>query len=207
MITIVLHGIIIGLSISVPLGPIGMLCIQRTLNRGRKYGLATGFGATTSDIIYTVVALFFVSFVVDFIDSHRIVIQIAGAILIILFGIWIFRTNPAMQPRAKDSESSYSFFGDYITSFFLTLSNPLILFVLLALFARLGFVTHDTKFLKIIVGVISIVVGAGVWWLLLTYFASHFKNRLNVRGLRLINKATGAIILTLGIVGIVTVFL
>ncbi|MGC3978976.1 MAG: LysE family transporter [Paludibacteraceae bacterium] len=203
MFDIILYGILIGLSISVPLGPIGMLCIQRTLNRGQKYGLATGFGATTSDLVYIIVTLFFLSFVVDFIDTHKFIIQLLGAILVIFFGIWIFRTNPVSQPRAQDQKIQHSLFEDYITSFFLTLTNPLILFVLIALFAHFNFITSDTKFPEIIIGLLSILIGAGTWWFLLTYFASHFRNRFNVRGLKLINLITGGFIILLGIIGVI----
>lgn len=203
MFDIILHGILIGLSISVPLGPIGMLCIQRTLNRGQKYGLATGFGATTSDLIYTIVTLFFLSFVVDFIDAHTFIIQLIGAMVVVLFGVWIFRTNPVSQPRAQDQKVKHSLFEDYITSFFLTLTNPLILFVLIALFAHFSFITTETKFLEIIVGLVSILSGAGLWWFLLTYFASHFRNRFNVRGLKLINQITGGAIVLLGLLGLI----
>lgn len=203
MFDIIIHGIIIGLSISVPLGPIGMLCIQRSLNRGQKYGLVTGLGATTSDLLYTIVTLFFLSFVVDFIDAHKFVIQLIGASLVIVFGIWIFRTNPVTQPRAQDQKVEHSLFEDFITSFFLTLSNPLILFVLIALFAHFTFITRQTKLFEIIIGLVSIVLGAGAWWFLLTYFASHFRNRINVRELKLVNKITGGFIILLGIFGII----
>ncbi|VBB48638.1 Lysine exporter protein (LYSE/YGGA) [uncultured Paludibacter sp.] len=202
MIDIIIHGIVIGLSISVPLGPIGMLCIQRTLSRGQKYGLATGFGATTSDLFYTIVTLFFLSFVVDFIDAHKLVIQIIGAVLVVAFGVWIFRTNPVTQPRAQDKKIQHSLFEDYITSFFLTLSNPLILFVLIALFAHFTFITHETKFFEMVLGLASISLGAGAWWFILTYFASHFRNRINVRELKLVNQITGGFIILLGVIGI-----
>ena len=203
MIDTIIHGIIIGLSISVPLGPIGMLCIQRTLNRGQKYGLITGFGATTSDIIYTIITLFFLTFVVDFIDAHRVIIQIVGSIIVIFFGVWIYRSNPVTQPRAQDAKIKHSLFEDYITSLLLTLSNPLILFVLIALGAHFNFVTKETKLFEIIIGLSSIVIGAGAWWFMLTYSASHFREQFNVRGLKLINRITGILIVLLGVVGVI----
>lgn len=79
MIETIIKGIIIGLFISVPLGPIGMLCVQRTLNRGRKHGIATGLGATMSDLIYTIVALFFVGFVVDFLEEKKSSFRLSAA--------------------------------------------------------------------------------------------------------------------------------
>ena len=86
MLDIIIKGVIIGLFISIPLGPIGMLCIQRTLNRGRKYGIATGLGATTSDLIYTFITLFFLTIVIDIVEQNRTLIQISGSVILIGFG-------------------------------------------------------------------------------------------------------------------------
>ena len=182
LIETLIKGIIIGLSISVPLGPIGMLCIQRTLNHGRKYGFITGLGATTSDLLYSVVTLFFLSFVIGFIDEYRFILQLIGSLIIIGFGVWIFSSNPVSQPR-PDEKYEHSLFTDYVTSFGLTLSNPLILFVLIALFARFDFVTPETTVWVMIAGLISVLIGASLWWNLLTYFVNHFRNKFNIRGL------------------------
>ncbi|MDR0811641.1 MAG: LysE family transporter, partial [Paludibacter sp.] len=97
MLEIIIKGIIIGLFISVPVGPIGMLCIQRTLNRGRTAGIVTGIGATTSDLLYTIVTLFFLSFVIDFIEIHRFAIQLIGSVLMIGFGVFIYKSHPDMH--------------------------------------------------------------------------------------------------------------
>ena len=201
LIETLIKGIIIGLSISVPLGPIGMLCIQRTLNHGRKYGFITGLGATTSDLLYSVVTLFFLSFVIGFIDEYRFILQLIGSLIIIGFGVWIFSRNPVSQPR-PDEKYEHSLFTDYVTSFGLTLSNPLILFVLIALFARFDFVTPETTVWVMIAGLISVLIGASLWWNLLTYFVNHFRNKFNIRGLKLINQITGIVILLIGGVGI-----
>ena len=93
----ILTGIIIGLFISVPVGPIGILCIQRTVNRGRAHGIITGLGATTSDLIYAVLVGFSMSFVINFIETHQMTIQIVGSLIIFGFGLHIFRTNPVRQ--------------------------------------------------------------------------------------------------------------
>jgi len=200
LIDTVVKGIVIGLSISVPLGPIGMLCIQRTLNRGRKFGFITGLGATTSDLLYAVITLFFLSFVIGFIDAHRLIIQLIGSLVVIGFGFWTFRSNPVAQPQPHE-KPNHSLFGDYITSFGLTLSNPFILFVLIALFARFEFVTSDTTFFVHIIGIFSVLLGASLWWSILTYLVSRFSNKFNLRGLKLINRITGAIIMLIGLVG------
>ncbi len=191
----------IGLCISVPLGPIGMLCIQRTLNRGQKYGFATGFGASTSDLIYTIITLFFLSFVLDFIEDHRFIIQLLGSIVVVVFGYYIFNSNPATQPKPNEP-LKHSLLGDYVTSFGLTLSNPLVLFVLIALFARFEFIGNNTTLFVTICGILSILGGALIWWTTLTFFVSHFRNKLNMRGLKIINQITGVVIILIGFVGL-----
>ena len=205
MLELVIKGVAIGLCISVPLGPIGMLCVQRTLNRGRRYGIATGLGATASDLVYTVVTLFFLQFVIGFIEEHKTIFQTAGAVIVICFGIFIFKSCPSAQPQPNEP-SKNSMFSDFITSFGLTFSNPLILFVLIALFARFRFIADDSPSAAYLAGILSILLGAAVWWCLLTYIVSHFQNRLNMRGLRMINRITGCIIMLIGCAGLIACF-
>ena len=200
MLEIIIKGILIGLCISVPLGPIGMLTIQRTLHRGQKHGIATGLGATTSDLIYTIITLFFLSFVLDFIEEHRFIIQLVGSLVVGAFGYYIFRSNPATQPKPNETVK-HSLPGDFFTSFGLTFSNPLVLFVLIALFARFEFIGNKTTLFVSICGILSILGGAILWWSLLTFLVSRFKNKLNMRELKLINQITGVIIIIIGCVG------
>ena len=202
MLEIIIKGILIGLCISVPLGPIGMLTIQRTLNRGQKYGVATGLGATTSDLIYTIITLFFLSFVLDFIEDHRFVIALVGSLVVALFGWYIFQSNPATQPKPNETVK-HSLLSDFVTSFGLTFSNPLVLFVLIALFARFQFIGNKTTLFVSICGILSILGGALLWWNLLTILVSKFKNKLNMRELKLINQITGIIILLIGTIGLI----
>jgi len=86
-------GILVGLFVSVPMGPIGMLCIQRTLNKGQIHGLLTGLGATTSDLLYTFVSLFFLSFISDFIEKYKFFIQLSVSAILIIFGFFIFNSH------------------------------------------------------------------------------------------------------------------
>jgi len=201
MLEIIIKGVLIGLCISVPLGPIGMLTIQRTLNRGQKYGIATGLGATTSDLVYTIITLFFLSFVLDFIEDHRFIIELVGSMVVALFGWYIFQSNPATQPKPNETVK-HSLLSDFVTSFGLTFSNPLVLFVLIALFARFQFIGNKTTLFVTICGILSILGGALLWWNMLTILVSKFKNKLNMRELKLINQVTGIIILLIGAIGL-----
>jgi threonine/homoserine/homoserine lactone efflux protein len=202
MLEIIIKGILIGLCISVPLGPIGMLTIQRTLNRGQKYGIATGLGATTSDLVYTIITLFFLSFVLDFIEEHRFVIQLLGSLVVAFFGWYIYRSNPATQPKPNEP-IKHSLVRDFFTSFGLTFSNPLVLFVLIALFARFEFINNKTTLFVSIIGILSILGGALLWWNLLTFLVSRFKNKLKMRELKIINQITGIVIILIGSVGLI----
>lgn len=200
MLEIIIKGVLIGLCISVPLGPIGMLTIQRTLNRGQRYGIVTGLGATMSDLVYTIVTLFFLSFVLDFIEHHRFIIQLIGSLVVTVFGYYILRSNPSTQPKPNES-FKHSLVGDFFSSFLLTFSNPLVLFVLIALFARFEFINSHTTLFVSIVGISSILGGALLWWNMLTFLVSRFKNKLNMRELKIINQITGVIIILIGCVG------
>ena len=201
MFEIIIKGILIGLCVSVPVGPIGMLIIQRTFNRGRAHGIATGLGATFSDLVYTIITLFFLSFVIDIIDQYKFAIQLVGSLLVIAFGVYTYRSHPH-QIKPNDTKK-HSLFGDFMTSFGLTFSNPLVLFLLIALFARFQFINNTTTFFLSVVGISSILAGALLWWSVLTYLVSHFKNKVNERGLRIINQVTGSIIIIIGCVGTV----
>lgn len=203
-----IKGIIIGLSISVPLGPIGMLCIQRTLNRGQKYGISTGIGATFSDLIYSVVTMFFINFVLDFIEERQVIIQIIGSVIIFFFGLWIYRSHPSTQPvLPNEKPTEHSLFTDFITSTALTLSNPLILFVLIALFSQFDYVTTEMTIFAYGFALFSIFTGALLWWVTLTSLVSKFRNRFNLRGLKIINRITGGIIIALGLFGALFAFI
>ncbi|HOG04682.1 MAG: LysE family translocator [Paludibacter sp.] len=204
MLDTVIKGIIIGLFVSVPMGPIGMLIIQRTLDRGRKYGIATGLGATLSDLIYTVIGLFFIGFVVDFIEENKIILQVIGSVVVFLFGVFIYKNKPQHQLQHQQlpkQQNNGSIVSDFFSSLVLTLSNPFILFVLLALFARFNFLAENTTLYHNIIGMLSILAGALSWWLVLTYLVNKSRSKLSYRSINLINQIIGLIIMLIGVVG------
>ena len=119
---ILVKGFIIGVVVSAPLGPVGVLCIQRTLNKGRWYGFVTGLGASLSDIAYALLTGYGMSFVFDYINKNIFYLQLLGSIMLLLFGIYTFRSNPVQSIRPASS-SKGSYFHNFITAFFVTLSN------------------------------------------------------------------------------------
>ncbi len=192
----ILDGIIVGFSASVPLGPIGVLCIQRTLNKGKLSGFASGLGAATSDTIYAIIAGFSLSFIVGFIESQILWIQIFGAIILISMGLKIFNTNPAVQLR-RQKRKSKSLVQDFFSTFFLTIANPLAIFLFLAFFAGLGVVATDQSAIDQFVLISGVFLGAATWWFILTSLIGLFRSKINLRRLFWINKIAGGAIVIL----------
>lgn len=200
LIYIIIRGITIGIIVSAPMGPIGVLCIQRTLNKGRRSGIATGLGASLSDLFYAMLTGFGMSIVIDFIETNEAIIQIIGSLVLMGFGIYLYRQNPARNIRKRLMQKN-SFIQDFTTSFLLTLSNPLILFLFIGLFARLNFFLPEMTLFHYILGYIAILIGAIIWWLTITFFINKVRSRFNLRSLWLINRGIGAIIIIMSLVG------
>lgn len=129
---IVLKGLLIGIIASAPMGPVGVLCIQRTIKKGRSYGLATGAGAALSDIIYALITGFGMSFVMDFISQKENIfwLKLVGSIMLFIFGIYMFRTDPRVRPQTSGNNKG-SLVHNFTTAFLVTLSNPSLYFSLL----------------------------------------------------------------------------
>ena len=198
MIFILLKGLVIGIFVSAPVGPVGLLCMQRTLNRGRAHGFATALGATFSDLIYAIIAVFSMSFIIDFIKEHHFILQIIGSIIVALFGLYTYLSNPVKNLTKFDAEKR-NHVQDFLTSFGLTITNPLVVFLFIALFAKFSFVTEDTTFWQNIAGIFFILMGAFFWWFFLVSSVNLFRKRFNPRRLYLINQLTGLIFVALGI--------
>ena len=202
VIYIALTGVLIGLLISAPMGPIGMLVIQRTLNKGRAAAFFTGMGASLSDLIYCLLTGLGLSFVTDFIENNQNVLQIVGSAVLIVYGIYLFRNNPSRQLR-KPAENPNTYWRDFATGFLFTFSNPLILFFIIGLFARFSFLDTQYSFYHYIVGYISIVVGAIGWWFIITFFVNKVRAHFNIRSMRLVNRIIAVLLLVMATVGFV----
>ncbi|MDR1344470.1 MAG: LysE family translocator [Tannerellaceae bacterium] len=204
MLGLIGKGFLIGVLVSAPLGPVGVLCIQRTLGKGRWSGFFTGVGAMLSDMIYAAVTCLGMGFVDDFIEANKAALQLAGSIVLGIFGCYTYKNNPAKKLK-KQRERKISYTSDCITGFLLTFSNVLIVLLYIGLFTRFGFITTDYSVWMLTVGVICIGVGAVVWWLGVTYFISKMGRWFNIRDLWILNKIVGTVILVLAIIGIISV--
>ena len=182
------------------MGPVGILCIQRTLQKGRRYGLVTGAGAALSDIIYALITGLGMSFVMDFINNEQTLfwLKLVGSVMLFIFGLYMFRTDPkkCLRPTPKKKGT---LMHNFVTSFLVTLSNPLIIFLFTALFALLTFVVPEHLFEQC-VGYTSIVVGAMLWWFGLTYVIARMRNSFGLRGILILSRTVGTIVLVVSVV-------
>lgn len=195
-------GFLIGVFVSAPMGPIGMLVIQRTLNKGRSAAFYTGIGAALSDMIYCLLTGMGLSFVTDFIESNQNILQIVGSVVLIVYGIYLFRNNPSRALRPP-TESANTYWRDFGTGFLFTFSNPLILFFIIGLFARFNFMDPHYRIYHYIVGYISIIVGAVCWWFMITFFVNKVRSHFNVRSMWMINRIIAVLLLIMALIGFV----
>ena len=197
------RGVAIGMLISAPMGPVGMLCIQRTLDKGRRAGFFTGVGAALSDLFYCLLTGFGLSFIEEFLERNSNIIQLVGSGVLIAFAIYLFKKNPAKSLNRKVPEE-ISPKKNILGGFLFTFSNPLILFLIIGLFARFNFLMPEIKFYAYFIGFVFIFVGALFWWWLVTLFIDKVRSHFNIRSMWLINRIIGIVILLFAVVGIIT---
>lgn len=199
---ITFYGVLIGLLISAPMGPVGMLIIQRTLNKGRWPAFFTGAGAAMSDLLYCLLTGFGLSFIGDFIDANQYFIQIFGSMVIAGFAIYLFQRNPARALQKPNDTSRLTFFRDAVTGFLFTFANPLIIFFIIGLFGRFNFLLPEYRAHHFIAGFGAILLGALLWWYMITTLVNAMRSHFNVRSMWILNKVIGSILMVMAIVGI-----
>lgn len=198
------HGVAIGVIISAPMGPVGILCVQRTLDRGRRTGFYTGVGASLSDLFYCLLTGFGLSFIEEFINRNQNVIQLIGSVVLIGFAVYLFRKNPTTNLKKISGTSSPHLGKNVLAGFLFTFSNPLILFLIVGLFARFNFSMPEYTFAHYLLGYLFIIAGALGWWWLVTFFVDKLRAHFNVRSMWLVNKVIGCVVLIFAIYGIVS---
>jgi len=203
--TFLLNGFVIGLSASIPLGPVGLICIQKTLNGRLKNGIVSGLGAASADTFFAIVAAFGISAVYNFIEAQQIYLRIMGGIILIGLGLKFFLTNTAIQVR-KQRNRGNSIWADFVSVFVLTLSNPLTVFVFGAVFAGFGIIPAHSKWYEMLELVTGVFLGAFAWWTFLVSTVNIFRKKSRLRHLWWMNKIMGAIITLFGLFAIVSLF-
>ncbi len=198
----ILNGLIVGVMVSAPMGPVGILCIQRTLKKGRMFGFVTGLGAALSDMIYALITGAGMSVVMNWIEDVRtmFILKCVGSVLLLIFGIYCFRSKPDTETRRATGNKG-TLLHNFVTGFLLTFSNVLIIFLFIALFARFPIQIPDHPEQQFL-GYLFVWIGAVIWWFLLTFVIDKLREKFEMRGVKILNRTIGAIVIVASLISI-----
>jgi threonine/homoserine/homoserine lactone efflux protein len=200
---ILVRGLIMGFSIAAPVGPIGLLCIRRTLNEGRTSGLLTGLGAASADAIYGSLAAFGLTLITSILISQRIWLSIAGGLFLCYLGIKTLLSKPAEQTPAL---SRHGLLSSYASTFLLTLTNPMTVLFFLGIFAGLGATAGSSaSYASAATLVLGVFLGSCLWWLVLSESVSLLRGGFSASRLQWVNRISGLVIALFGLVALLTV--
>ncbi len=190
-----LKGVVIGFSIAAPVGPIGLLCLRRSLANGRLSGFVSGLGAATADAFYGLVAALGLTALTHFLVQHQMPLRIAGGLFLFYLGLRIARTPPAAA-SAETRNDAPRLGTAYVSTLLLTLTNPATILTFLGVYAGLGLQERSTSASALVAGVF---LGSAAWWLLLSAAAAWFGRKATVPQLRWINRASGLSVAAFGV--------
>jgi threonine/homoserine/homoserine lactone efflux protein len=196
-----LRGFLIGFSIAAPVGPIGVLCIRRTLAGGRSSGLVSGLGAATADAIYGCIAGFGLTFISNILIHQQSWLRLIGGGFLCYLGLKTFLARPAEQVALAGGNGLV---GAYASTFFLTLTNPMTILSFAAIFAGLGVAGASENYVSAGVLVLGVFMGSALWWLILSGVADVFRTKLNPHWLRWVNRISGVIITGFGLLALLS---
>jgi threonine/homoserine/homoserine lactone efflux protein len=199
-----LKGILVGFLMAAPVGPVGVVCIQRTLHRGRIYGLISGMGAATADALYGCVAAFGLTVISNFLVAQQFWFRLIGGGFVCILGLKAWLAKPTEKVI---SENTFSYFGAYSSTFFLTLMSPMTVLGCIALFAGLGLVSSTVRYVPASIVVAGVFTGSGAWWWILSYLTNLFREKMNPRKMDIVNKVSGIAIFVLGVVVVLSTLL
>jgi len=196
-----LRGLAIGFSIAAPVGPIGVLCIRRTLAEGRLAGLLSGLGAASADAVYGFIAGFGLTYVSNMLVGYQSWIRLVGGLFLCYLGVRTFLSRPAESPTRGKGEG---LLWDYASTFVLTLTNPMTIISFAAVFAGLGIGSATDDYRSATLLVLGVFGGSAAWWLILSGGVSLWRSRFNRQALVWVNKAAGLVILGFGVLALLS---
>ena len=199
MITALVKGFIVGLGASIPLGPLGVLCVQKTLGSGRNSGFITGLGASVSDTFYAAISLMGLAFIQNLIDENIDWVMLFGGLVIMYIGVKIYLTNPIKQIRQKNKNKRHV--EDFFEALFMTVTNPGAIFLILGLFAAVGInIGESVSKGALITTLWGVFAGSAAWWFTLSTTINVFRKRFRIKQLMMINRISGIVIFVLGLI-------
>ena len=179
-------GALVGFSIAVPVGPVGLLCIRRSLSDGRLAGFVTGMGAAAADTLYGLAAAFSLTALTTFLVDHRTSFQLFGGLFMLGLGVATLRSRPVASTADRPAHHAGIAFA---SAFAITATNPMTVFAFIGIFAGLNHPAADTlASMRLVLGVF---LGSAAWWLILSNGAAHFSRKLRSGGFRALNLIAG----------------
>jgi threonine/homoserine/homoserine lactone efflux protein len=200
MILLLLKSILMWMAVVASIGPIGLLCINRTLKHGFLAGLITGLGVSIADAVYGCVSGFGLTFISNFLISHQFIIRLIGGLFLCYLGLKIF-FKAKVHGSIKESKKTYV--GDFLSAFVLTLTNPMTIITFIAVFASIGVGSIYTGYMHAVIIVAGIFFGSLLWYLILSSLVSLAHKKINTEIMKWINRVSGVIIIVFGILAIV----
>jgi threonine/homoserine/homoserine lactone efflux protein len=201
-ISFLIQGIVIGFSIAAPVGPIGVLCIRRTLAEGALFGFVSGLGAATADAVYGSVAGMGLTFVSNALLAQQTWIRLLGGLFLCWLGVGTFVSEPATGGAAVTGHCLAGAFG---STFLLTLTNPMTILSFGAIFAGLGVGNTGGDYLFAGILVLGVFFGSALWWFLLSGTVGLVRRRITQGALRWVNRIAGATIGAFGVLAILSI--
>lgn len=196
---ILLKGLLAGIMIAVPVGPVNLICIQRTLNDGRWRGFVSGLGAALADTFYGFIAGFGLTLVTNFLFENLTFVKILGGLIIVALGIRMLFAKPKLI-RKNPEINTKSLWTAFTSTFLITLTNPLTIMVFVGIFAGLDMGNHSTELQSSIFLILGVFLGSLIWWFFLSYVVNHIRHKFNPRIMLKMNRFSGSIILLTGII-------
>lgn len=192
-----LKGVVVGLVIAVPTGPVGVLCIRRTILHGRLAGLLSGLGAATADAVFGIIAGFGLTFVSDVLLDYQNWLRLAGAAFLLYIGISALTADPLA--RADSQRDPEGLLADYASTFALTISNPITILAFLAVFAAIGFTGDAATLGGAAILVLGVWLGSLLWWVGLALGTGMVRASFDRQHLVWINRGSGGLLLLSGV--------
>jgi threonine/homoserine/homoserine lactone efflux protein len=201
-IAFLVRGLVIGFSIAAPVGPIGVLCIRRTLAEGRISGLVSGLGAASADAIYGCIAAFGLAFVSNFLVSQQTWLRLIGGLFLCYLGLKTWLAKPVQTDFLGTGSG---LLGAYASTLLLTLTNPMTIISFAAIFAGLGLTAEGESYASAGILVLGVFCGSAFWWLLLSTGVGLFRARFNPDRLLWVNRISAVIIAGFGLFALVSI--
>lgn len=194
----IVKAFLVGFAASIPVGPVAILVVQKSLSKGHRAGFITGLGASVVDTLFAVIAVFALAFTQQFLSDHEVVILLAGGLILIGLGLSMALKDPFRKMKADGTTKASA--TDFMQAVLMTMSNPGAIFVMLALFAFFGITEDSPSTWRVAPILLSVAGGSVVYWFLLSWGLGHFRNKFTMNTILWISRVTGALVVIIGIV-------